>query len=232
MPSPADPAPADRADHADLEQRQDGAIALKRQLGDELRTVIDALLTRQVPADGLERALGLVAEAGRALDGPPAPAYNASLDYWKGGDRAWGSYLDMTLFGGRVNPLGMPMNQRHGRDPEGRPFAEGTVRLGRAYLGGPDMVHGGYVAGLLDHMFGMAMHAGPITAVTATLTVRYVAPTPVDRELRLRAWFEQSEGRRLRGKATCHHGDVLTAEAEGLFLRVDMVEMAGRTSRA
>lgn len=229
MPTPADPAgPVDPAD----EDRQDHTIALKRQLGDELRAVIDALLTHQVPDDELERAVRLVADAGRALDGPPAPAYNASLDYWKGGDRAWGSYLDMTLFGGRINPLGMPMAQHFGHDPEGRPFAEGTVRLGRAFLGGPDMVHGGYVAGLLDHMFGMALHAGPLTAVTATLTVRYVAPTPIDRDLRLRAWFEPSAGRRLRGRATCHHGEVLTAEAEGLFLRVDLVEMAIRNAQA
>lgn len=221
MPSPAH-----------YEPPPDPTIALKRRLGDELRGVTDALLSHQVSAEGLEQALELLGRARRALDGPPAPAYNASPDYWRGGDKAWGSYLDMSMFGGRVNPLGVPMDQRFGHDGEGRPFAEGTVRLGRAFLGGPDMVHGGYVAGLLDHMFGMALHAGPLTAVTATLTVRYVSPTPVDRELRLRAWFEPTEGRRLRGRATCHHGDVLTAEAEGLFLRVDLLEMANRTAKA
>jgi len=216
---------------AEHENRQDHTIALKRRLGDELRAVIDALLSHQVPPEGLERALGLLGDARHALDGPPAPAYNASLEYWRGGEQAWGSYLDMTVFGGGVNPLGMPMVHHYGHDPEGRPFAEGTVRLGRPFLGGPGMVHGGYVAGLLDHMFGMAMHAGPVSAVTATLTVRYVAPTPIDRELRLRAWLDSTAGRRLRGRATCHAGDVLTAEAEGLFLRVDMVEMASRNAQ-
>jgi acyl-CoA thioesterase FadM len=86
------------------------------------------------------------------------------------------------------------------------------------------------VAGILDHMFGLALHAGPLVAVTATLTIRYVAPTPVDRPLRLRAWFERSEGRRVVGRATCHDGDVLTAEAEGLFLKVDMVAMSRQTA--
>lgn len=197
-----------------------------------MRTVIDALLTRQSSASGLERAAALLEEAGRALDGPPAPAYNADPGYWRREERqeAWGSYLDMTMFGGGVNPLGMPMETDYGVDDEGRPFAEGAVRLGRPYLGGPDMVHGGYVAGLLDHMFGLALHAGPLVAVTATLTVRFVAPTPVERELRLRAWFEHSAGRRVRGHATCHAGDVLTAEADGLFIRVDMTDMAARNA--
>lgn len=204
--------------------------ALRRRLGDALRSVIDILLSRQPSPEGLEEAHALLVQAGRALDGPPAPAYNAAPGYWRGDDRAWGSYLDMTMFGGGINPLGMPMSPEYGIDADNRPYATGTVRLGRAYLGGPDMVHGGYVAGLFDHMFGLAMHAGPLVAVTATLTVRYVAPTPIDRDLRLRAWFEPGRGRRLTGRATCHDGDVLTAEAEGLFLRVDMVAMAKRNA--
>jgi acyl-coenzyme A thioesterase PaaI-like protein len=207
-------------------------IGLKRRVGAQVREVIDALLTRQASAQGLERAAALLEEARRSLDGPLAPAYNADPGYWRGeqGEQAWGSYLDMTMFGGGVNPLGMPMELRYGLDGEGRPFAEGSVRLGRPYLGGPDMVHGGYVAGLLDHMFGLALHAGPVVAVTARLTVRFVAPTPVERRLRLRAWFEPSSGRRVRGRATCHAGDVLTAEAEGIFVRVDMADMAARNA--
>ena len=201
---------------------------LRRRVGDELRAVIDDLLCHATPAAGLRRSLALLGEVRRALDGPAAPPYNAVEGYWTGAAESWGSYLDMTMFGGRVNPLGTPMTPTFGTDDEGRPYAEGTVRLGRAYLGGPNMVHGGYVAGLLDHMFGLALHAGPMVAVTATLTVRYVAPTPVDEDLRLRAWFEPAKGRRVVGRATCHDGDVLTAEAEGLFVTVDMVAMAAR----
>lgn len=201
-------------------------------MGDELRSVIDALLSRRPTVAGLEEALQLLERTRAALDGPPAPAYNAHPGYWTGtaGEEAWGSYLDMTMFGGGVNPLGMPMDIAYGVDGAGQPFAEGTVRLGRPYLGGPDMVHGGYVAGLLDHMFGLALHAGPLVAVTATLTVRYVAPTPVDRDLHLRAWFEPARGRRVTGRATCRAGDELTATAEGLFISVDMAEMAARNA--
>jgi acyl-coenzyme A thioesterase PaaI-like protein len=217
--------PPSMTDHPPAE---DDAAELRRRVGDGLRAVIDDLLCHETPEEGLRESLALLDRLRRALDGPPAPPYNAVSGYWTGAAASWGGYMDMTMFGGGVNPLGMPMPVDFGLDDEGRPFAQGTVRLGRAYLGGPNMVHGGYVAGLLDHMFGLALHAGPMVAVTATLTVRYLAPTPVGQDLRLRAWFEPAKGRRVVGRATCHHGEVLTAEAEGLFLKVDRVKMAER----
>ncbi len=209
----------------------DDTMPLRRRVGDELRAVIDTLLSHQAPRAGLDEALALLQEARHALEGPVLDAFNAAPDYWSGGsDRParWDAYMDMTMFGGRVNPLGMPMPLQCGLDTNGQPWAEGVVRLGRAYLGGPNMVHGGYVAGLIDHMFGAAMHASPVVAVTASLTVRYLSPTPVDQELRLRAWFERAQGRRLHGRATCHAGEVCTAEAEALFMRVDMRSIAER----
>lgn len=211
----------------------DDVAALRLQLGDELRAVIDALLTRDAPADRLATALHAVRGALGDLDGPPLAPFNAAPGYWAGGaghPERWDAYMELTMFGGRVNPLGMPMPLEFGIDAEGRRWAEGVVRLGRAYLGGPNMVHGGYVAGLLDHMFGAAMHSSPITAVTASLTIRYLSPTPIGQDLRFRAWFEPEEGRRLHGRATCHHGDECTAEAEALFLRVDMEAIAERMS--
>ena len=210
---------------------QAAARELRRRVGDELRALVDALLARQTSAEGLAAALALLESARAQLDGPPESPYNAAPDYWEGGSPAgWEAYMDMTMFGGRVNPLGMPMPLELGRDDEGRAYAEGVVRLGRPYLGGPGMVHGGYVAGLIDHVFGAALHAGDSRALTATLTVRFVAPTPLGRDLRLRAWFEAPRGRRLHGRATCHAGDLLTAEAEGLFLLVDMDDVAARVA--
>ena len=211
-----------------MTERDDPVMALRLQAGDELRAVIDTLLTRDTPVAGLEDALRQLRGARDALDGPPQAPFNAAQDYWvhdPGRAGRWDAYMDMTMYGGRVNPLGMPMPVHTGTD-EGRQWAEGVVRLGRAYLGGPNMVHGGYVAGLIDHMFGAALHAGPVVAVTASLTVRYVSPTPIDQDLRVRAWFEARQGRRLHGRATCHAGETCTAEAEALFLRVDMQSMA------
>ena len=55
--------------------------------------------------------------------------------------------------------------------------------------------------------------------MTGTLTIRYRKPTPLFRELVLRAWVERVEGRRIMSRAEMYDGDTLTAEAEGLFVQ-------------
>ncbi len=219
-----------QADATALPDEADTAT-LRRQVGDELRAVIDALLSHDAPAEELAGALELLRAARWRLHGPPLERFDAA-QYRRGRyGNGWEAYLDLTMFGGRANPLGVPMPLELGVDGEGRAFAEGVVRLGRAYIGGPRMVHGGYVAALIDHIFGAALHAGDYLAVTATLTVRYREPTPIERDLRLRAVFEPRQGRRLHGHATCHVGDVCTAEADGLFLLVDIDAMVERSAR-
>ncbi|MHB8439418.1 MAG: PaaI family thioesterase [Acidimicrobiales bacterium] len=214
-----------------MEQSGDEVLDLRRRAGDELRSVVDALLGTRTPVQALASAVDALAQVREVLTGPPDSPYPPSPGFWVDGRHSgWTTYLDASVFGGGANPLGMPMAIEWGTDDHGHRYAEGVVRLGRAYEGGPGMVHGGYVAGLIDHMFGAAMHTGE-PAVTATLTVRFLAPTPVGRDLRLRAWFEPRRGRRLLGRATCHDGDTITAEAEGLFVHVDMRDMAERAQR-
>ena len=206
--------------------------ALRRAVGEELRATIDALCSRDAPSEGLSAALGSLKAARRHLDGPERPSYNAGDEYWSDTSGAsWEAYLDSTVFGGGTNPLGVPMAIERGTDDAGRPLATGSVVLGRPYEGGPGMVHGGYLAGLFDHMFGIAMHVGSVHGLTGSLTVRYRAPTPILTPLVLRAWFEPANGRRLLGRAVCTAGETVTAEAEGHFVTVDMIELA-RTMRS
>jgi acyl-CoA thioesterase FadM len=93
-------------------------------------------------------------------------------------------------------------------------------------------VHGGYVAGLFDDVLGgtQALIEGP-TGLTGTLTVRYRSLTPLDTDLVFLGWVDHARGRRILSKATCHAGDVLTAEAEALFVRVDLDAMARLAAR-
>ena len=68
----------------------------------------------------------------------------------------------------------------------------------------------------------------PPPGVTATLEVRYRNVTPLDEPLRFESWVESDRGRRLTARATCHAAGKLTAEAHGLFVRVDFKEIEQR----
>jgi len=67
--------------------------------------------------------------------------------------------------------------------------------------------------------------------VTAKLEVRYRHVTPIDEELRFEAWIHDRRERRVEVRATCHAGETLTADAVGLFVRVDFAEVQQRMAR-
>lgn len=141
-----------------------------------------------------------------------------------GGDRT--NFPDC-LVSGKANPMGLAAGLS--RDGE-----EAVLRttLGPAFEGAPGRAHGGVVAALLDEVMGfvLSIHATP--AYTGQLTVTYRAPTPIGAELELRARLSSRHGRKLRieGRACC--GDVLVAEAEGLFVAVEPEHFAaGRGKR-
>ncbi len=97
----------------------------------------------------------------------------------------------------------------------------GTVVVPTTLAGPPwDYVHGGVVAEIFDELLGTVGAIGAPGGVTAQLTVRYHKPTPINETVRLRAWVDGSEGRKITAKGEMWHGDVLTATAEGLFISV------------
>jgi len=98
----------------------------------------------------------------------------------------------------------------------------GRTTLGLPYEGPPNMVHGGMVAHLFDQMLGYANTANGIPGFTATLTIRYLKPTPLFTELRIEAQPVRNEGRKIFSEAKLYAGEILTAEAEGLFLRPEI----------
>jgi len=57
--------------------------------------------------------------------------------------------------------------------------------------------------------------------MTARLVVNYRSPTPLHTELRLEARMARREGRKLFCEGRLWAGELLCAEAEGLFLSMD-----------
>ena len=90
-----------------------------------------------------------------------------------------------------------------------------------AYEGPPTCVHGGVIAETFDEMLGAANMVAGNPGMTGTLTVRYRKPTPLRTPLRIEARCLRRDGRKIFTWAGIYHGDLLTAEADGLFIEVN-----------
>ncbi len=194
-------------------------------LAGRLRDIAEALVTCDPAVEDLEAANRLAAELRPHLDGPARVRWHQA-DPDQGDDapiehrNAW---VDASPFVGVIHPSAPPMRVRRvtAADADGRPQLEGRVRVGPVYEGPPGGVHGGMMAGLFDELLG-ATPSGllGVPAVTGRLKLRYVALTPIDQDLRLTAWIDSHRGRRIVARGACHVDDRLTAEAEGLLVRV------------
>jgi len=126
---------------------------------------------------------------------------------------------------GLANPVAPPVRVAVVEGEDGRPEIRGLANFGFAYEGPPTCVHGGVIAELLDEVLGAANIVAEHAAMTGTLTVRYRSPTPLNTDLRVEARFVRQEGRKIFAWGGVYHGDVLTAEAEGLFIEVRPKQM-------
>ncbi|MFB8279950.1 PaaI family thioesterase [Nocardia colli] len=104
-------------------------------------------------------------------------------------------------------------------DHADREGVDARVTFRTFHLGGNNAAHGGMVAIGFDDLLGLAaaVYAGGVTR-TASLTVDYRSITPLHTELKLHAWAERQEGRKVYVRATLHDGERLCAEAHGLFI--------------
>lgn len=132
------------------------------------------------------------------------------------GDEEWSAFFDDSPLIGLANPLSPPMVLEHAGE---RVVAH--VTFGAAYEGPPGCVHGGYIAAVFDELLGAAQSLSGDQGMTAHLGVDYRRPTPLGVPLRLEGWLERREGRKIYARGNLHAADVLTAEAEGLFIAFD-----------
>ena len=97
----------------------------------------------------------------------------------------------------------------------------GEVIFGPAFEGPPGHTHGGWVAGILDHLMGMTHVKTGRPGMTSGLSVRYLKPTPLNTLIHISAEATEIDERRTEVTASMRVGDTLTATAEAIFVRVD-----------
>ena len=108
--------------------------------------------------------------------------------------------------GGRSNPTSVELEVRYDNDD-----VVADVVLRRAFEGAPGRAHGGIVAAAFDDVTGFVIGQLQEPAFTGELTVRYLAPVPVDETLEIRARLDGRERRKLFISAELRAGEAVVA---------------------
>ncbi len=88
------------------------------------------------------------------------------------------------------------------------------------YQGWKGVLHGGIIATLLDEAMTRLVCIVYGNAVTAEMTVRYVAPAPINQLLTIRGEIIGEKGKIIEMKATIHCSPTLIAHSTGKAIRI------------
>jgi acyl-coenzyme A thioesterase PaaI-like protein len=102
--------------------------------------------------------------------------------------------------------------------PEDAQTLQASVAFGRYFLGGNGAAHGGAVALMFDEVLGRLANVERSVARTAYLHTDFRSITPIETKLDISARFVSEEGRKRLVRAELRNGEIVCAEAEGLFL--------------
>lgn len=123
---------------------------------------------------------------------------------------------ELVAMAGRSHPCAPELSWR-----EQTNGVTGTVVFGQAFEGPPGHAHGGWVAGILDHLMGMTHVRTGRPGMTGGLSVKYWRPTPLNTPIQISATARELDERRTEVTAEMRDGNTITATAEAIFFRVD-----------
>ncbi len=191
----------------------------RRRLAAELRQLIAMTLSSSVDDDALTGAADAVEaiSAGLAANARPAKRPRQPPDMASSPQE----FFPASPVTGMLNPLAPPVRVWLVEAVDGAyPEIRGEASFDYQYEGPPACVHGGVIAETFDEVLGVANMVAGNPAMTGTLTIRYRKTTPLRTDLRIEARCLRRTGRKVRTWGGIFHGDVLTAEAEGIFIMV------------
>lgn len=199
-----------------------GTWSAKRELAAAVRELMNSLCATDAPKEELLAIAAQVRESAQRFAKQPRMLNPPGV-----GEASLASgmemFLDRSPMVGLSNPIAMPLELDP--DLEDR-VVRGRVVFGNAYEGAPGCVHGGFVASVLDEALGMASAFWGGPSMTGQLTTRYRKPTPINTPLRLEARLDRTEGRKVYTSGEVYAGDLLVAEATGIFISIGLGKFA------
>lgn len=189
----------------------------------ELRSMADAirrLIATTVDSDADATATASAAARLHALADELEPMVREAHPpkhggMWDGGESNPHDHFQFDVMLGIYNPLALPVEMTW--EP---PVARGRATFTSPYEGPPNCVHGAIIAGAFDQVFNVANLKTGVAGPTAYLHVDYRRPTMLLKPLLFEGWVERTEGRKSFCKGRIVQDDVVTCEAEGLFIQV------------
>ncbi|MFC9089753.1 PaaI family thioesterase [Nocardiopsis dassonvillei] len=188
-----------------------------RSLVARVHDLIDAVANTEVDTDTLAEAAATVEGVTGRLNVARRQIGTMVQRDLPSGDVEYGTITN--IVSGDTNPAAPPLLLE--RTPEG---LRGEVTLNTVYQGPPGLVHGGWIAALLDQAVGSVSAVETTPGLTAKLEVNYRQPTPLFTPLEVTAEVDRVEGRKVfvSGRIRAH-GEV-TAEATALMVQVRIPE--------
>ncbi len=188
-----------------------------RSLVARVHDLIDAVANTEADTDTLAEAAATVEAVTGELNVARRQIGTMVQRGLRSGDSEYGTITNIVA--GDTNPAAPPLVLE--RTPEG---LRGEVTLNTIYQGPPGLVHGGWIAALLDQAVGSVsgIEVGP--GLTAKLEVDYISPTPLFTPLEITSWVEKVEGRKVFVSGQIQAHGKVTAKADGIMVLVRLPE--------
>jgi acyl-coenzyme A thioesterase PaaI-like protein len=195
--------------------------ATRAEAAASLRDLAHSFATHDAGDDVLAHVIDVARELTATVDATPVRDRLALMRQGfevAGIEAGMGLGFDDRAVGGAANPTSVELTVEHGQQGED---IVAEVVLRRAFEGAPGRAHGGIVAAAFDDVTGFVIAQIREPAFTGELTVRYLAPVPVDEPLELRARLDGRERRKLfiSGEARAR-GEVI-ATCRAIYITVD-----------
>lgn len=188
----------------------------RRALAADIRSLAAATLLTTEGEETISAASGLVRQAMAGLSRSARQGrYEGLAGLLPGAatnEHIWETHAAF----GASNPLAPPVDV-----VESDGHVAGTVTFGPAWEGGPGTVYGGFIAAVFDGMCGRAVISAGHLGVTKSLSVRFLRPTPLRRQLKVESTAGARIGRVVPVTGRLLDGDTVTCEAEATFACVD-----------
>jgi len=187
-----------------------------------LRTLSHAFAAHDPEDDTLAALTATATELTHRVDEAPVRDRLALMRDRPDGSVLGGRGFEDRAVGGWSNPTSLELEVRFDHEE-----VVADVVLRRAFEGAPGRAHGGIVAAAFDDVTGFVIGKLQEPAFTGELTVRFLAPVPVDEPLEIRARLDGRERRKLFISAEARAGEAVVATCRAIYITVDPSSFAG-----